>query len=62
MIICSCNVISDKDIQHAINSLDSHKIPSANNILAALGKDTVCASCAKSIKEQIRKHYYENEV
>lgn len=56
MVICSCNVITEKDVKDALAGITSDSTPSVNDIMKAMGKETVCATCARSIKEEIRKY------
>ena len=57
MVICSCNFITEKDVEEAMASIsDQDKIPSVNTIMKTMGKEAVCATCARSIKEEMRKH------
>jgi bacterioferritin-associated ferredoxin len=49
MIVCSCNVISDHDIRHAVSTAD--EIPrSAKEVYGCLGCSVACGRCARTIK------------
>src|SRR5512142_733361 len=49
MIVCSCNVISDQDIRHAVSTAD--ELPrSAKEVYGCLGCSAACGRCARTIK------------
>jgi bacterioferritin-associated ferredoxin len=49
MIVCSCNVLSDHDVRHAVNSADN--LPrNAKQIYGCLGCSAECGRCARTIK------------
>jgi len=49
MIVCSCNVLSDHDVRHAVNSADD--LPrSAKQLYGCLGCSAECGRCARTIK------------
>ena len=49
MIVCSCNVLSDHDVRHAVNSADD--LPrNAKQIYGCLGCSAECGRCARTIK------------
>lgn len=49
MIVCSCNVLSDHDVRHAVNSADD--LPrSPKQIYGCLGCSAECGRCARTIK------------
>jgi bacterioferritin-associated ferredoxin len=52
MIVCSCNVLSDHDVRHAVNSADD--LPrNAKQIYGCLGCSAECGRCARTIKDII---------
>ena len=52
MIVCSCNVLSDHDVRHAVNSADI--LPrSAKQLYGCLGCSPDCGRCAGTIKDII---------
>jgi bacterioferritin-associated ferredoxin len=49
MIVCSCNVISDHDVRHAVSTADD--LPrSAKDVYGCLGCSAACGRCARTIK------------
>jgi len=50
MILCSCNVLSDREIQAA---LASGGRPSVGKLLRSLGCEAKCGRCARSIAAAI---------
>jgi bacterioferritin-associated ferredoxin len=49
MIVCSCNVISDQDIRHAVSTAD--ELPrNAKEVYGCLGCSAACGRCARTIK------------
>jgi bacterioferritin-associated ferredoxin len=49
MIVCSCNVISDHDVRHAVRTAD--ELPrSAKEVYGCLGCSAACGRCARTIK------------
>ena len=49
MIVCSCNVISDQDIRHAVSTAD--ELPrNAKDVYGCLGCSAACGRCARTIK------------
>lgn len=49
MIVCSCNVISDHDVRHAVNTADD-ALRNAKQIYDSLGCSAECGRCARTIK------------
>jgi bacterioferritin-associated ferredoxin len=49
MIVCSCNVLSDHDVRHAVNSADNSP-RNAKQIYGCLGCSIECGRCARTIK------------
>jgi bacterioferritin-associated ferredoxin len=48
MIVCSCNVLSDHDVRHAVNNAD--ELPrSAKQVYGCLGCSAECGRCARTI-------------
>lgn len=58
MIICSCNVLSDHDVRHAVNTADNAQ-RSAKQIYDCLGCSAECGRCARTIKTIIDEAYKE---
>jgi len=49
MIVCSCNVISDHDIRHAVSTAE--ELPrNAKEVYGCLGCSVACGRCARTIK------------
>ena len=49
MIVCSCNVISDQDIRHAVSTAD--ELPrNSKDVYGCLGGSAACGRCARTIK------------
>ena len=49
MIVCSCHVLSDHDVRHAVNS--AHSLPrSPKQLYGCLGCSAECGRCARTIK------------
>lgn len=46
MIVCSCNVLSDKDVRTAVHSSASR---SAKQVYGCLGCSAECGRCARTI-------------
>jgi bacterioferritin-associated ferredoxin len=49
MIVCSCNVLSDHDVRHAVNTTDD-ALRNAKQIYDCLGCSAECGRCARTIK------------
>ncbi|MBR0750177.1 (2Fe-2S)-binding protein [Bradyrhizobium japonicum] len=49
MIVCSCNVLSDHDVRHAVNMADD-TLRNAKQIYDCLGCSAECGRCARTIK------------
>jgi bacterioferritin-associated ferredoxin len=49
MIVCSCNVLSDYDVRHAVNYADNSR-RNAKQIYGCLGCDVECGRCVRTIK------------
>jgi Bacterioferritin-associated ferredoxin len=49
MIVCSCNVLSDHDVRHAVNTADD-ALRNAKQIYDCLGCSAECGRCARTIK------------
>ena len=56
MILCSCNVITANSIKQILEQ-HSGDIPSVEDIMDKHGCSVECATCARNIKIEIRKHY-----
>jgi bacterioferritin-associated ferredoxin len=49
MIVCSCNLISDRDVRNAVNAAED--LPrNAKQIYGCLGCSAECGRCARTIK------------
>jgi bacterioferritin-associated ferredoxin len=49
MIVCSCNVLSDHDVRHAVSSAED--LPrNAKQLYGCLGCSAECGRCARTIK------------
>jgi bacterioferritin-associated ferredoxin len=49
MIVCSCNVFSDRDVRSAIDSA-SARPATANQVYGCLGCSPQCGRCARTIR------------
>lgn len=58
MIVCSCNVLSDHDVRHAVNTADDAQ-RNAKQIYDCLGCSAECGRCARTIKMIIDDAYRE---
>ncbi|WP_024520947.1 (2Fe-2S)-binding protein [Bradyrhizobium sp. Tv2a-2] len=56
MIVCSCNVLSDHDVRHAVNTADD-ALRNAKQIYDCLGCSAECGRCARTIKTIIDEAY-----
>jgi bacterioferritin-associated ferredoxin len=54
MIVCSCNVLSDHDVRHVVNSVDNFS-RNAKQIYGCLGCSVECGRCARTIKGLIEE-------
>ncbi|MBR0734795.1 (2Fe-2S)-binding protein [Bradyrhizobium japonicum] len=54
MIVCSCNVLSDHDVRHAVNTADD-TLRNAKQIYDCLGCSAGCGRCARTIKTIINE-------
>ncbi|MGA2289788.1 (2Fe-2S)-binding protein [Bradyrhizobium sp.] len=50
MIVCSCNVLSDHDVRHAVCSATVDLPRSAKQVYDCLGRNVECGRCARTIK------------
>jgi bacterioferritin-associated ferredoxin len=60
MILCHCNFISSNTIKQIVETHYMNDIPSVQEIMEKHGCSVECATCVRSIKEEIRKHYDNN--
>ena len=58
MIVCSCNVLSDHDVRHAVNTADD-ALRNAKQIYDCLGCSAQCGRCARTIRTIIDEAYRE---
>ena len=49
MIVCSCNVLGDHDVRHAVNTADD-ALRNAKQMFDCLGCSAECGRCARTIK------------
>jgi bacterioferritin-associated ferredoxin len=49
MIVCSCNVLSDHDVRHAVSTAED-ALRNAKQIYGCLGCSAECGRCARTIK------------
>ena len=47
MIVCSCNVLSDHDVRHAVST---DVVRNAKHVYGCLGCSMECGRCARTIK------------
>ena len=57
MIICSCNIISSNSIKQILDHHFQNDVPSVEELMEKHGCSVECATCARNIKIEIRKHY-----
>lgn len=57
MILCSCNSLSSNTVKQIIDDHIFDVVPSVQEIMEKHGCSVVCATCAHSIKIEIRRHY-----
>ena len=50
MIVCSCNVLSDREVRTAVNSAAAH---TAGQVFGCLGCSAQCGRCARTIRKII---------
>jgi len=53
MIVCSCNVISDRDIRQAVEAAADELPRSPKQLYGCLGCSAECGRCARTIKSII---------
>jgi bacterioferritin-associated ferredoxin len=58
MIVCSCNVLTDRDVRHAVNTAED-ALRNAKQIYDCLGCSAECGRCARTIKTIIDEAYRE---
>ena len=49
MIVCSCNVLSDRDVRDAVSAADD-VVRHAKQVYGCLGCSAECGRCARTIK------------
>lgn len=54
MIVCSCNVISDRDVREIVNAADE-ALRHAKQVYGCLGCSAACGRCARTIKTIIQE-------
>jgi bacterioferritin-associated ferredoxin len=57
MILCSCNSLSSNTVKQIIDDHSFDAVPSVQEIMGKHGCSVVCATCAHTIKIEIRRHY-----
>jgi len=57
MILCSCNSLSSNTVKQIIDDHSFDAVPSVQEIMEKHGCSVVCATCAHTIKIEIRRHY-----
>ena len=58
MIVCSCNVISDREIRQAVETLTNREPDaklSARNVLAEMGCKPDCCGCMSHFRRIVRE-------
>ena len=48
MIVCSCNVLSDHEVRHAVNTAE---VQSAAHVYGCLGCSAQCGRCVRTIRK-----------
>ena len=48
MIVCSCNVLTDKDVRTALNAADTPR--TAGQVYGCLGCSAQCGRCVRTIR------------
>jgi bacterioferritin-associated ferredoxin len=51
MIVCSCNVLSDKQVLSVLARPRQHRPPTISQVYAGLGCRAQCGRCAPTIKK-----------
>ena len=51
MIVCSCNVLSDKQVLSVVANADRDRPPTVSQVYAGLGCRARCGGCAATIKK-----------
>jgi bacterioferritin-associated ferredoxin len=54
MIVCSCNVLSDRDVQDALSSRPDR--PSVASVFRNMGCEAKCGRCVRSIVAIVDQH------
>ncbi len=52
MIVCSCNVISDEEVETAVSA--AAEPPTVSQLYRELGHEPACGRCAHTIREIMR--------
>jgi bacterioferritin-associated ferredoxin len=61
MIVCSCNVLSEHDVRHALNTA-GNALRNVKQIYDRFGCSAECGRCARTIKTIIDEAYRECEL
>ena len=59
MIICSCNVISDRQIEAAVEELvssDADAVVTLDTVYRAMGWQPKCGTCLQAVVDHIHEH------
>jgi bacterioferritin-associated ferredoxin len=54
MIVCSCNVLSDKDVRETVGARGER--PSVGSVFRHMGCEAKCGRCARSIVAIVDQH------
>ncbi|MBY0383104.1 MAG: (2Fe-2S)-binding protein [Xanthobacteraceae bacterium] len=51
MIVCSCNVLTDRDVRNAVSAGGDSVPRTANQVYGCLGCSAQCGRCARTIRQ-----------
>lgn len=54
MIVCSCNVLSDRDVRETVGSRPDR--PSVGSVFRSMGCEAKCGRCVRSIVAIVDQH------
>ncbi len=54
MIVCSCNVLSDRDVRHSLRTKSDR--PSVSAVFRHMGCEPKCGRCARNISAIVDQH------
>lgn len=57
MVVCSCNIISTKEIEDIIKNMES---PTIKKVIKEIGWESSCATCVNNLVYEIEKIMEKN--